>query len=74
MAQLKASIGLRSTRATARQRDVSESGPSIVSEPWFLRKTHLTLGLRKKRCMSALACNYIYRRSKVLSQAREMKI
>jgi hypothetical protein len=37
-----ASRGLRRTRATARQRDVSESEPSIVSEPEFLRKTHLT--------------------------------
>jgi hypothetical protein len=70
MAQLKASIGLRSTRATARQRDVSESGPSIVSEPWFLRKTHLTLGPTDKPCMHALACTYIYRRLKILSQAR----
>jgi hypothetical protein len=26
----------------ARQRDVSEIGPLIVSEPSFLRKTHLT--------------------------------
>ncbi len=27
----------------ARQRDISDIGPSIVSEPEFLRKTHLTL-------------------------------
>ena len=42
MAQLKASTGLRSTRETARQREVSEVGTSNVSEPESLRKTHLT--------------------------------
>jgi len=41
-AQLKASMGLRSTRATARQREVSDGGTSSVSEPEFLRKTHLS--------------------------------
>ena len=41
-AQLTASMGLRSTRATARQREVSEGGTSNVSEPESLRKTHLT--------------------------------
>ncbi len=43
-AQLKASMGLRSTRATARQREVSEGGRSKVSEPESLRKTHLASG------------------------------
>ena len=43
-AQLKASMGLRSTRATARQREVSDGGTSNVSEPESLRKTHLTQG------------------------------
>jgi hypothetical protein len=43
-AQLKASTGLRSTRATARQRVVSDGGTSIVSEPESLRKTHLAWG------------------------------
>jgi hypothetical protein len=41
-AQLIASMGLRSTRATARQREVSDGGTSNVSEPESLRKTHLT--------------------------------
>ena len=41
-AQPKASMGLRSTRATARQREVSDGGTSSVSEPESLRKTHLT--------------------------------
>jgi hypothetical protein len=45
-AQLKASMGLRSTRATARHRVVSDGGTSNVSEPESLRKTHLTLGPR----------------------------
>jgi hypothetical protein len=49
-----ASRGLRSTRATARQREVSDSEPSIVSEPEFLRKTHLT-GLRMLRKVVATA-------------------
>ncbi|MGB7987203.1 MAG: hypothetical protein WCF54_18720 [Terracidiphilus sp.] len=39
-----ASAGLRSTRATARQREVSEGGTSNVSEPESLRKTHLASG------------------------------
>jgi hypothetical protein len=43
-AQPKASTGLRSTRATARQREVSEGGTSNTSEPESLRKTHLTWG------------------------------
>src|ERR1039458_2872605 len=38
-AQPKASMGLRSTRATARQREVSDGGTSNVSEPESLRKT-----------------------------------
>ena len=40
-AQLKASMGLRSTRTTARHREVPDGGTSIVSEPESLRKTHL---------------------------------
>jgi len=43
-AQPTASTGLRRTRATARQREVSEGGTSNVSEPESLRKTHLTWG------------------------------
>jgi hypothetical protein len=39
-------MGLRSTRATARHRVVSDGGTSNVSEPESLRKTHLTLGPR----------------------------
>jgi hypothetical protein len=35
-------MGLRSTRATARQREVSDGGTSSVSEPESLRKTHLS--------------------------------
>ena len=42
-AQLRTSRGLRSTRATARHRVISDGGTSIVSEPWSLRKTHLSL-------------------------------
>jgi len=42
--QAKASTGLRRTRATARQREVSEGGTSLVSEPESLLKTHLTWG------------------------------
>jgi hypothetical protein len=46
MAQPRASTGLRSTRATARQREVSNGGTSNVSEPESLRKTHLASGGR----------------------------
>jgi len=45
-AQPTASMGLRRTRATARQREVSDGGTSSVSEPESLRKTHLTWGRR----------------------------
>jgi hypothetical protein len=48
-AQPRASMGLRSTRATARQREVSDGGTSNVSEPESLRKTHLISGRRKPR-------------------------
>lgn len=41
MAQLKASTGLRNTRATARHAEDPELGTSTVSEPEFLLKTHL---------------------------------
>src|ERR1700689_4791856 len=41
-AQVRASSGLRRTRATARQREISDGGTSIVMEPESLRKTHLT--------------------------------
>jgi len=44
----------------ARQRDISDSEPSIVSEPEFLRKTHLTFAGaafgEKHRC----SVTYIY--------------
>ena len=49
-AQPIAFMGLRSTRATARQREVSDGGTSNVSEPESLRKTHLTLGRRWRIC------------------------
>jgi len=47
-AQLKASTGLRSTRATARHRDAPDGVTSNVSEPESLRKTHLSSGLRSR--------------------------
>jgi hypothetical protein len=60
-AQLIASMGLRSTRATARQREVCDGGTSNVSEPESLRKTHLTsrwrravLGLRTRRLADSI--------------------
>ena len=43
-AQLSASMGLRSTRTTARQREVSDGGASLVSKPESMLKTHLTPG------------------------------
>ena len=42
MTQLIASMGLRSTRATARHREDPDGVTSNVSEPESLRKTHLT--------------------------------
>jgi hypothetical protein len=49
-AQLRASRGLRSTRATARQREISDGGTSRLSEPESRLKTHLTWGgLRRTR-------------------------
>jgi hypothetical protein len=44
----------------ARQRDVSDSEPSIVSEPEFLRKTHLTLGRACRREDRRADVIYIY--------------
>jgi hypothetical protein len=58
--ELIASRGLRSTRATARQRDVSESEPSIVSEPWFLLKTHLTWASAAFEGNRRFGVTYIY--------------
>jgi hypothetical protein len=55
-AQLIASMGLRRTRATARQREVSDGGTSIVSEPESLRKTHLTWVARLDFRLSAPPC------------------
>jgi hypothetical protein len=43
----------------ARQRDVSDSGPSIDSEPKFLRKTHLTHHRAQNRVSCLLRC-YLY--------------
>jgi hypothetical protein len=40
-AQLTASMGLRSTRATARHAEVSDGGTSNVRDAESLRKTHL---------------------------------
>jgi hypothetical protein len=61
-AQLKASMGLRSTRATARQREVSDGGTSSVSEPEFLRKTHLSSRKRAsvKRCLTPIYTAMIF--------------
>jgi len=56
-AQLKASMGLRNTRTTARQREVSEIGTSLVSELESLLKTHLTLG---RQSSSAAALRKVY--------------
>ncbi len=58
-------MGLRSTRATARQRVVSDGGTSNVSEPESLRKTHLTLGPRGllsglSGCVRAAALRTVY--------------
>ena len=50
MAQLKASMGLRSTRTTARHRVVSDGVTSNVSEPESLRKTHLACQRRSSPC------------------------
>lgn len=41
IAQLKLSMGLRSTRTTARHRVVSDGGTSVVRKPVSLWKTHL---------------------------------
>lgn len=41
IAQAKASTGLRSTRTTARQRDVPDDGKWNAIEPELLLKTHL---------------------------------
>jgi len=48
-AQPKASMGLRSTRATERQREVSDGGTPNVSKPESLRKTCLP-------CVGATGC------------------
>lgn len=45
-AQPNESMGLRSTRATARHPEVSDGGRSSVSELYSLRKTHLTWSKR----------------------------
>lgn len=42
IAEANASIGLRSTRTTARQREVSDGDRLRSREPELLRKTHLT--------------------------------
>ena len=54
-AQPRASMGLRSTRATARHREISDGGTSNVSEPESLRKTHLTWGsAANARCLATV--------------------
>lgn len=60
--QLRASKGLRNTRATARHADVSDAEVSAgetsnVSEPEFLRKTHLALKQASTICPLPL---YLY--------------
>ena len=58
-------MGLRSTRATARQREVSDGGTSNVSEPESLRKTHLTSAdFEPSKNTAALHFNYTYTRSR----------
>ena len=49
-AQLKLSKGLRSTRTTARQREVSDGGTSVLRMPKSLWKTHLASGRDRARC------------------------
>ena len=49
-AQLKLSIGLRSTRTTARQRVVCANGTSVVRMAVSLEKTHLASGQKPNRC------------------------
>jgi hypothetical protein len=49
-AQLKLSIGLRSTRTTARQRAVCSSGTSVVRMAESMWKTHLASGQKPNRC------------------------
>jgi len=49
-AQLKLSIGLRSTRTTARQRVVCANGTSAVRMAVSLEKTHLASGQKPNRC------------------------
>lgn len=49
-AEKSASRGLRSTRTTARQRDVPEYGRPNTREPELLLKTHLTAHADKTRC------------------------
>jgi hypothetical protein len=49
-AQLKLSIGLRSTRTTARQRVVCANGTSAVRIAVSLEKTHLASGQKPNRC------------------------
>jgi hypothetical protein len=49
-AQLKLSIGLRSTRTTARQRVVCARGTSAMRMAVSLEKTHLASGQKPNRC------------------------
>ena len=87
-AQLKESMGLRSTRTTARQREVPEAGTSHVSVPESLRKTHLTVAGQAQRptpCRQYtrcgpeilshcnLACIIIFHMFTSLSQRRECR-
>jgi hypothetical protein len=51
-AQPNESMGLRSTRATARHREVSDGGTASVSELDSLRKAHLTF----KEAQLSLTC------------------
>lgn len=51
IAETRASRGLRSTRTTARQRDVPDDGRSKTIEPELLLKTHLTAGAVETRCL-----------------------
>ena len=62
-AQLTASMGLRRTRATAHQAEVSDCGTSNVSEPESLRKTHLTWTEVPSIHPATLPLNYTYTRS-----------
>ncbi len=70
-AQLTASRGLRSTRATARHAEVSDGGTSNVSEPESLRKTHLAWTEEPLKNTHNPPLIYIYTRLSALIASHE---